>query len=64
MSADLPRGAFALALRRLAVFELIPGDKRPLHKGGYKTASNERDLDEWLDARKRHSTSETPEVQS
>ena len=39
-TADLPRAAFGLAKRGLAVFELIPGDKRPLRSGGYKTASN------------------------
>ena len=45
MIADLPRGACALALRGLAVFELIPGQKKPLNKGGYKTASNDPDGD-------------------
>ncbi len=43
-SADLPRGAFALAMRGMAVFELIPGGKKPLHKGGYKTASKDPDV--------------------
>ncbi len=41
---NLARGAFALAMRGLAVFELIPGDKRPLRSGGYKTASNDPDV--------------------
>ena len=41
---NLPRSAFALAMRGLAVFELIPGDKKPLRKGGYKTASSDPDV--------------------
>ncbi len=41
---NLARGAFALAMRGLAVFELIPGDKRPLRSGGYKTASTDPDV--------------------
>ncbi len=41
---DFPGGAFALAMRGLAIFELIPGEKKPLHKGGYKTASNDPDV--------------------
>ena len=41
---DLSRGAFALAMRGLAVFELIPGAKKPLRPGGYKSASNDPDV--------------------
>ncbi len=41
---NLARGAFALAMRGLAVFELIPGEKRPLRSSGYKTASNDPDV--------------------